>query len=145
MRNFALLAFLLILAACNQNGLGVGAAVRNFLLTPVHAVKGIFTDSAYREERAATLEKSQTPVASELRYCVGADGSAISQAQVSDLETLGQGIMSSVCQCVAWGSCPVSICSCEKQCPWGFEIFRHPVGTRHDTKIFLTGISRARL
>jgi hypothetical protein len=127
MKFWGLLA-LLLLGACDQNGFGVGTAVKNFFMTPVDALSGVFTDAAYQRRRDATLAQQEEEGTGEIRYCVDPTGAPIPLDEMNSLDGLAQGLRSEACQCVPWGDCPKQVCACGSLCPRGFEIFRHPAG-----------------
>ena len=133
MKHIALLMLLLSLASCNQNGLAVGSAVKNFFMTPVNAVKGIFTDASYKNKREATLDEEGQNDVGEVRYCVDNNGMPIDEKDLSMLDDLSQNVLTSACQCQPWGTCPVAVCPCANLCPQGFDIFRHPAGVTAKT------------
>lgn len=132
MKLWGLLAFLL-LTSCDQTGLGVTSAVKNFFTTPVDAVSGIFSDAAYNRRREATLAQQETEGEGEIRYCVDPTGTPLPLDQMNSLDGLAQGLRSEACQCVPWGDCPKQVCACGSLCPRGFDIFRHPAGVTAKT------------
>lgn len=119
-----LMLVVLVMVACNQVGLGVGTAVKNFFMSPVKEVSKIFTNREYKKQRDISLANSQVQQDQEIKYCIGDNGQPISQDSMADLEELGSSVRNLTCQCKAWGSCSKEICPCESLCPEGFGIFR---------------------
>lgn len=119
-----ILALLMLASACNQNGLGVWNATKNFFATPINAVKSFFTDASYEYKKSRTGYNSAS--AEDIRYCAGSDGSPIMGEKLSELEKLSDEVMATTCQCRPWGDCPTNVCPCERQCPNDFKIFERP-------------------
>ena len=123
-RLLRLMLVVVFIAACNQVGLGVGSAVKNFFMSPVREVSKIFSNQEYRKQRDLSLAAGLVQQEQEIRYCIGDNGQPIPQENVSDLEDLQNSVRNLTCQCKAWGSCSKDICPCESLCPEGFGIFR---------------------
>ncbi|MBY0517047.1 MAG: hypothetical protein K2P81_09075 [Bacteriovoracaceae bacterium] len=126
MRIIFILLMLISFTSCDQTGLGIASGVKNFFMTPVNAVKGIFTNKAYERKKEATLKEKETVDVGEKRYCADSDGAPLSEDQLKNLGDLSDQVRSVACQCQPWGDCPKNICSCQALCPQGFDIFRHP-------------------
>jgi hypothetical protein len=123
-RFIRLMLVVFFIAACNQVGLGVGTAVKNFFMSPVKEVSKVFTNREYRKQRDISRAAGQVQQEQEIQYCIGDNGQPIPQDKVNDLESLESSVRNLSCQCKAWGSCSKDICPCESLCPEGFGIFR---------------------
>lgn len=128
MKLLFLLVLLPTIASCNQVSLGAGSIVKNFLASPVTGVKSLFTDASYEKEREDTLNKRKEKKGKDLTYCIDQSGRPIDDTGLSDLDKLRNKIRTTACSCSPWGNCPISVCSCDIQCPKGFDIFLHPKG-----------------
>lgn len=123
-RIVSLIVLLLLVASCDQNGLGAWNATKNFFATPVNAVKSFFTNASYESKKSRT--GYNTDQAEEIRYCAGSDGSPITGEKLTELEKLSDEVMATNCKCRPWGDCPIGVCACERQCPNDFKIFERP-------------------
>lgn len=119
-----ILILLLVLVACDQNGLGAWNATKNFFMTPINAVQSLWTNARYSSMEGKTEFDEQK--AEELRYCHSADGKPIVGKELAEMENLSEKVMALSCQCQPWGDCPLDVCSCERQCPENFKIFKRP-------------------
>lgn len=116
------------LASCNQVTLGAGSAVKNFFASPIKGVQSLFTEASYEKEREDTLNQRKEKKGKDLTYCIDQSGRPIDDTGLSDLDKLRKKIRTTACSCSPWGNCPTSVCSCDIQCPKGFDIFQHPSG-----------------
>lgn len=123
-RFFGIMAILLLLTSCDQNGLGAWNATKNFFATPINAVKSLFTDISFGNKKSNTEYNTDRP--EEIRYCAGSDGAPITGEKLTELEKLSDEVMAITCKCRPWGDCPTGVCPCERQCPNDFKIFERP-------------------
>lgn len=126
MKFHVLMMLLLLLVSCNQNGLGAGGVVKNFFTAPIQGISSLFTNADYKEKREATLKKEGQEKEGELEYCIDQTGHPINEEALSSIDQLSKKVRKTACRCSPWGNCPISVCSCDTQCPKGFDIFRHP-------------------
>lgn len=126
MRALLFYVLLLSIASCNQTGLGVGSAVKNFFTSPIKAVEGIFSDGDYAEKKEETLKNRKNSSKTDVEYCLDETGTPVEKSDLSSIEKLSKDIRTLACKCRPWGDCPTNICSCSIQCPTGFDIFKRP-------------------
>ncbi len=117
-----LLCALGVATSCNQNGLGVVTAARNFITSPIRAINGAISDNRYREIAGASGGGSVVTL-DESRLCREANGGVM---DIDPYEGLMRATRDNICTCRAWGTCRKNLCSCEELCPSGFDIFRKP-------------------
>lgn len=127
MKPIFIILFLAFISSCDQTGLGIVSAVKNVALTPVQAVKSVFSDNEFEKNKEATLsdEKNEDEEKRKV-YCLDENNNPLQLSQLDQFLGLAKNIKKTACQCVSWGTCPKEICSCETLCPIGFNIFKHP-------------------
>jgi hypothetical protein len=110
---------LLTMSSCNQTGLAVGTAVKNFFTTPFRI--GSHAISAFQYGRVAKRQNDDNLVPMECK---------VKQRSVSEglgnLEQLQDAVRQGVCRCSPWGSCTTAECPCKNLCPDNFDIFKRP-------------------
>lgn len=116
-----LLSFVVV--SCNQNGLGAITAARNFITTPIRAISGAISQSQYNSIAESSQGRTSEAGASASPECAGTNGAVI---DIDTYEGLMRATRDNVCTCRPWGTCRKNLCSCDKLCPGGFEIFRRP-------------------
>ena len=126
MRALLLIMLLFNLVSCNQVGLGVGSAVKNFFTTPIKAVEGLISGADYEDKKEETIKNKKNSSETVMEYCLDEAGQPVDKSELSSIDLLQKNIRTLACKCQPWGDCPTNICSCGIQCPTGFDIFKHP-------------------
>ena len=118
-------AFFLVILFClpvhsasNQTVLAITRAAKNIVKTPFTEAERLLIDKQYKEMRDETKADPDN-------FC---SPGIIDENNISDLVNVSDKARDKECRCVAWGSCLADMCPCDKLCPNGFGIFRHPEG-----------------
>lgn len=118
-KSLLVISFLaLLLVACDQTGLGVGAAFKNLISLPVQGAQKIAnsisgkTYEAYKERTTQGLNRDGSS-------CFDSQQGSGSSSQFNQLSRIA-------CQCKAWATCLKELCSCNVMCPENFNIFNRP-------------------
>jgi hypothetical protein len=105
-------------AAPNQTVMAILRAAKNIVKTPITEAERLFIDKKYREMRDETKQDPDN-------FC---SLGILGEDKITDLINVSDKARDKECSCVAWGSCLADMCPCDKLCPKGFGIFRHPEG-----------------
>lgn len=108
-----------LMNACNQNGLGALTATKNLITTPIRAISGAISQNRYDGIAESNTNKSSGELSSTA--CLGVPSPVM---DIDPYEGLMEAARDNVCTCRPWGTCRKNLCSCEKLCPQGFDIFR---------------------
>ncbi len=111
---FALFFLVILVVACDQNGLGVGAAFKNLITLPIQGaqkVANLVSGKTYDAYREKTMKAG-----SGEEPCLDPNEG---EGQLTNLSKVA-------CQCKPWANCRKELCSCEKMCPENFNIFKRP-------------------
>ncbi|MCP4911911.1 MAG: hypothetical protein GY909_02240 [Oligoflexia bacterium] len=128
------LILLMVLVACNQNMLGVGHGVKNFLSLPIDGISNAvdsITGNTYSSYRDETLEYMNAEEINDetINRCI----QERSQSVLGPLSEAMGDVRDQVCTCELWGTCKKGLCDCETLCPNNLLIFRRPDMTVEDT------------
>jgi len=123
----SLIIVLLFLTSCESDSLFVNGlhSVVTAPITGIQKLGNLITGNTYKnlkkktaEHRRKHLDSPQTIICSSDPHNPNPD--------VSDIFGLHEGLRDATCSCIAWGSCTKNVCSCEKLCPWSFDILKKP-------------------
>lgn len=110
---FGFFIFIFLVCACDQNTLGMGAAIKNFITLPIQGVKSlanVVSGKTYEAYKEKTREN---------------DTSAVICTEQSEGQQLNN-LIKVACKCEPWAYCRKELCSCEIMCPSNFNIFKRP-------------------
>lgn len=113
MRAISVLIFLFVFYGCNQVGLGVATAVKNFILTPIKAVGSVVTDHQFENNKEETLKQNEKLKCEE-------------DMLSPETRKIKEALQKKLCKCEVWGNCKQDTCDCSILCPLGFNIFKRP-------------------
>lgn len=118
---FVLLA---IFVSCNQAGLAVGSAVKNFVTTPYRGIRDAIANRQYRNavKRTETAH-AENPDGHEVT-CPIVESTILDGEVEGDVEDILPVVREGVCTCKAWGTCTTNECGCEHLCPRTLELLQ---------------------
>lgn len=127
MKTFLFLLITVLLAGCDQTGLGAWNAMKNLVTSPIDKVREDIAEMNYHEGRDRTKKAHDEEAKLQEQKDKDCDPSGVHIEGKKDIEGI-IGKAKPTCACAAWGDCAKATCSCEKLCPNTYDIFKHPAG-----------------
>ena len=107
--------------SCKQEMLGTGYAAKNFITSPIRAIKKDISNKQYKK---MSKKMRQNKDEDQLVECNEKILKILSKKSSNNLENLKNKVRESACSCKAWGSCTKDICDCKKLCPKDTRLFK---------------------
>ena len=118
-KSLLVISFLaIVLVACDQTGLGIGAAFKNLISLPIQGAQKI-ANSVSGKTYEAYKERTAQGVNRDGSSCFDSQQDNSGSAQFNQFSRIA-------CQCKAWAQCLTELCSCKVMCPENFNIFDRP-------------------